>query len=161
LVRGWVFEMPGQIILVNGEDVTVLTRTEGAGRGASRVGTFPEVREHLKREQRRLADDRDIVCEGRDQGTAVFPTAPVKFFFRASVQIRADRRARELRDRGQAVDLAQIAEQIAARDLQDENRAIDPLRQPADAMVLDTTHLSPDDVFDRMLAAVNRCRSMA
>ena len=95
-VRAWTFEMPEDAVLVNGEDVTALTRTEDAGRAASRVGTFPEVREHLKSEQRRLAAGRDIVCEGRDQGTAVFPNAPVKFFFRASVETRAERRVKEL-----------------------------------------------------------------
>jgi cytidylate kinase len=159
LVNGMTFDMPGDRVLVNGEDLTAHIRTEGTGRAASRVGTFPEVRARLKAEQRRLADDRDVICEGRDQGTAVFPDAPVKFFFRASVEVRADRRLRELLARGQSPDPAAVRHQIEARDRQDETRAIDPLQKAADAVEIDTSHLDEDAVLRLMTEVVGRCRS--
>lgn len=158
-VNAFTFDMPGDRVVVNGEDVTARVHTEEMGRAASRVGTFPEVRARLKAEQRRIADARDIVCEGRDQGTAVFPEAPVKFFFRASVEVRAGRRLRELQARGLPADFADIARQIAARDKQDENRPIDPLRKAADAVEIDTSHLSADEVLRVMAEVVGRCRS--
>jgi cytidylate kinase len=159
VVNALDFEMPGDRVLVNGEDVTAAIHTEEMGRAASRVGTFPEVRTRLKAEQRRLADDRDIVCEGRDQGTAVFPDAPVKFFFRASVAVRAERRLQELLARDVPADPEDIRRRIEARDRQDENRPIDPLRKAADAVEIDTSHLTEDDVLRVMAEVVGRCRS--
>lgn len=157
-VNALSFDMPGDRVLVNGEDVTALVHTEEMGRAASRVGTFPEVRTRLKAEQRRLADDRDIVCEGRDQGTAVFPDAPAKFFLRASTAVRAGRRVRELRDRGLPADEADVFRQIEARDRQDEARPIDPLRKAADAVEIDTSHRTADEVLRLMAEVVDRCR---
>jgi len=159
LVARMTFDMPGDRVLVNGEDLTPLVGTEEMGRAASRVGTFPEVRAKLKAEQRRLADDRDIVCEGRDQGTAVFPDAPVKFFFRASAEVRAARRVQELRARDLPADPDEIRRRIEARDRQDEARPIDPLRKAADAVEIDTSHLTEDEVFRLMAEVVGRCRS--
>lgn len=159
LVDRLTFEMPGDRVVVNGEDLTPFVRTEEMGRAASRVGTFPEVRAKLKAEQRRLADARDIVCEGRDQGTAVFPDAPVKFFLRASAEVRADRRVRELQTRGLPADVAEIRRQIEARDRQDETRPIDPLRRAADAVEIDTSHLSEDEVLRALAEVVVRFRS--
>lgn len=153
------FDMIGDGILANGEDLTPFLRTEALGKAASKVGTFPEVRARLKAEQRRLAEGRDIVCEGRDQGTAVFPEAPAKFFFTASADVRAARREKELLARNQPTPRAVIRDQILLRDYQDENRSIDPLRPAADAIAIDTSHLTEDDVHQRMLAAVERCRS--
>lgn len=153
------FEMPADRVRVNGEDVTDAIRTEEIGRAASRVGTFPEVRARLKAEQRRLADDRNIVCEGRDQGTAVFPDAPVKFFLRASVEVRAARRLQELRDRNLPADADDIRRQIEARDRQDETRAIDPLRKADDAIEIDTSHMTADQVLQAMVEVVRQCRS--
>ena len=116
-------------VRLNGEDLTDYIYTEAMGRAASRVGTFPEVRARLKAEQRRLAAGRDIICEGRDQGTAVFPDAPVKFFFTASPETRARRRAEQdgIDPDRQPEAFAELVRQIVARDRQDEERPIDPL----------------------------------
>jgi cytidylate kinase len=161
-VAGYTFEMTDTRVKINGKDLTDYVYTEEMGRAASRVGTFPEVRARLKAEQRRLAAGRDIVCEGRDQGTAVFPDAPVKFFFTASAETRASRRAEQLgldpaRD-PQA--FAGLVRQIADRDRQDEERPIDPLRKAPDAVVIDTSDLSINEVLTRMVEVVDRCRSL-
>jgi cytidylate kinase len=159
LVAGYSFELPGDRVLLNGEDLTAAVRTEEAGRGASRVGLFPEVRARLKQEQRRLAGDRDVICEGRDQGTAVFPDAPVKFFFRASADVRADRRVAQLAALGLPADRAAIRASIVLRDRQDETRPIDPLARAADAVEIDTSAITEDEVLRLMLDVVGRCRS--
>lgn len=159
-VADYTFTMSDTRVWLNGHDLTDFIYTEAMGRAASRVGTFPEVRMRLKQEQRRLATGRDIICEGRDQGTAVFPDAPVKFFFTASPETRALRRAEQ-----EGIDatthpaaLAELARQIAARDRQDEQRAIDPLRQAPDAVVIDTSTLTQNEVLSQMLEVVARCR---
>jgi cytidylate kinase len=158
---GYSFEMTDTRVKINGRDVTDHIYTEAMGRAASRVGTFPEVRARLKAEQRRLAADRDIICEGRDQGTAVFPDAPVKFFFTASPETRARRRAEQdgIDPARQPEAFAELVRQIAARDWQDEERPIDPLRKAPDAVVIDTSHLTQNEVLTRMVEVVDRWRS--
>lgn len=156
-VANFFFDLHGDRVWINGEELSDHIRTEAAGRSASRIGTFPEVRARLKAEQRRIADDRDVVCEGRDQGTAVFPQAPAKFFFVASAETRARRRADQDRLGPDAVP--ELVAQIAARDRQDETRAIDPLRRADDAVLIDTSEVPPDAVVARMLEVIARCRS--
>ena len=158
-VARFSFEMTDTEVRLNGEDLTPHVFTEAMGRHASRVGTFPEVRAALQKEQRRLADGLDVICEGRDQGTVVFPDAPVKFFFTASAETRAERRAAQEGLGADPATRAELVRQIQARDRQDETRAVDPLRKADDAVVIDTTHLTPDEVLARMLEVVNRCRS--
>lgn len=148
------FEMPPGQVVLNGVDYSEKSHCESAGEWASKVGTFAEVREKLKAEQRRLAAGRKIVCEGRDQGTAVFPDAPFKFFFWAAPEVRAERRAEQLRAQGQSVDYETILKQIIERDDRDENRALDPLKQAADAMRIDTTYDNADVVLARMVETV-------
>jgi cytidylate kinase len=159
-VAGFTFELTDTRVKVNGRDLTDWVYTEEMGRAASRVGTFPEVRARLKAEQRRIAAGKDVICEGRDQGTAVFPDAPVKFFFTASPETRARRRAEQLGldPEADAEAFAELVRQIAARDRQDENRAIDPLVQAPDAVPIDTSELSLDEVLTRMTEVVDRCR---
>ncbi|MGL6097447.1 MAG: (d)CMP kinase, partial [Fimbriiglobus sp.] len=94
----------------------------------------------------------------RDQGTAVFPDAPAKFFFHASAAVRADRRAAQLRDAGLPADRDAIFEQIVARDRQDETRAVDPLCAAADAVRVDTSAIGPDEVLAVLLEVVRTCR---
>jgi CMP/dCMP kinase len=159
LVNSYHFEMPGTDVWLNGADFTWRVDSEHAGAAASRVGMFPEVRERLKAEQRRIAAHEPTICEGRDQGTSVFPDAPVKFFVTASVDVRAQRRAEQEAKAGRPADLRVLREQIRFRDMQDESRPIDPLRQAADAIAIDTTTLTPDDVLAIMVAEVQRCRS--
>jgi len=161
IVGRFRFVMTGDDTVLNGINLTALLGSEDAGRGASRVGTFIEVRTKLKAEQRRLAAGQSTICEGRDQGTSVFPEAPLKFYFIASVEVRAARRCEQLRQRGIDCDSADISAQITARDRQDTERQIDPLRQAADAIAIDTSDLSPNEVLKQMLSAVDRCHSRA
>jgi len=148
------FEMPPGHVLLNGIDYTEKSHCEAAGEWASKVGTFAEVREKLKAEQRRLAYGRRIVCEGRDQGTAVFPEAPHKFFFWASPEVRALRRVEQLKSQGKIAEFEIVHRQILERDFRDENRELDPLRAAPDAIRIDTTHESADAVLAQMIARV-------
>ncbi len=150
---GWTFDLNGTRVRLNGNDLTDLIYTDRLGQGASRVGTFPEVRERLKAEQRRLVTNRNVICEGRDQGTAVFPDAPVKFFLTASPETRAQRQAE--REGGQPEDFLQS---IIDRDQRDEGRVLDPLKQAPDAVRIDSSNLTTDEVLARMLEVVERCR---
>lgn len=161
-VAGYSFEMTDTRVRLNGRDLTDYIYTEAMGRAASRVGTFPEVRERLKAEQRRHAAGRDIICEGRDQGTAVFPDAPIKFFFTASAETRARRRAEQdgIDPERQPEAFDELVRQIVARDRQDEERPIDPLQKAPDAVVIDTSDLSLNEVLTRMVEVVDRWRSL-
>lgn len=161
IVNRFHFTMPGDETFLNGVNVTSLLASEEAGKAASRVGTFLEVRTKLKAEQHRIADGQEIICEGRDQGTSVFPNAPVKFFFSASVDVRAKRRIEQLEREGVAFDEDEIRQQIAARDKQDMERPIDPLKMAPDAIAIDTSALTPEEVLNRMLRVVESCRSRA
>jgi CMP/dCMP kinase len=158
-VNDFAFDMTDNKVILNGVDVTDDVTSEDAGRGASKVGTFPEVRAILKAEQRRIAAGRNIICEGRDQGTAVFPDAPVKFFFWASPEVRAQRRFEQEREAGREADYAAILAQIIHRDHQDTDRAIDPLRPAHLAVWLDTSDRPLDAVITDMKRVVDLCRS--
>jgi len=141
--------LPGRVLL-NGEDVTVAIRAPEISQGASKVGEIAAVRDFLIPQQRQLAAGRDIVCEGRDQGTVVFPDAPVKFFITADVRVRAERRYRELVARGLDTTLDREVAELKERDRRDSQRPVGALKQPPDAVVIDTTHLGPDEVLDRL-----------
>lgn len=145
-------------VLLNGVDVTDRLGSEEASRGSSRVATFLCVRRKLQEEQRQVAAGRNIVCEGRDQGTAVFPNAPLKFFLYADPKIRAERRTAQLRQNNEIVDPAKVYEEIIKRDHQDENREHDPLRAAEDAIRLDTSHISIEELVQQMLTKAEQCR---
>lgn len=122
---------------------------------AARLGQVPLVRAYLCEAQRKLAEQRPLVVEGRDMGTVVFPTARFKFFLDATPEVRALRRLRDLEARGQAADLAELTEQIRKRDAMDRNRPIAPLRAAPDAIAVDTSHLDIEGVLGILLHAVN------
>ena len=122
----------GRVIL-NGEDVTHLLRDPRISQLASTIATKPIVREHLAKLQREIAKDKNIVCEGRDQGTVVFPNAAVKFFLHADPQERARRRQRQLAAKGKVINLATVFQEIQERDERDATRAIAPLKAAQDA----------------------------
>jgi CMP/dCMP kinase len=147
---------PGRV-LVNGEDVTTAIRAPEVSDGASKVGEIAAVREFLIPQQRRIAAGRDIVCEGRDQGTVVFPDAPVKFFITADVRVRADRRYRELVARGVDTTAEQVLEELKKRDRRDSERAVGALKQPPDAIVIDSTNLTPGEVLNRLEEEIRKC----
>jgi cytidylate kinase len=155
-LAGLRLEMPPGQVLLNGEDVTTAIRTPEVTHASSAVAVNPEVRCVLADMQRTLAEGRDFVCEGRDQGTVVFPHADCKFFLIANVGERARRRQREMVERGEAVDLASLQRAIEERDQRDAARDISPMRPADDAVLLDTTSLSLDEVVDRMEAQVRK-----
>ncbi|MDA0821535.1 MAG: (d)CMP kinase [Proteobacteria bacterium] len=129
-------------ILVNDEDVTEKIRSEIAGSDASEVAAIPAVREALLVYQRECLRPPGLVADGRDMGTVVFTTAALKIFLTASPEVRAQRRYKQLKQKGIDVNLARLSEDIAARDRRDEQRTVSPLRPASDAIILDTTALN-------------------
>jgi cytidylate kinase len=125
--------------MVDGEDLSGAIRTHEAGQLASKVSVVPAVRDHLVAKQRSMGEPGDVVMEGRDIGTVVFPDANLKVFLSASPQERARRRCAELAQRGETADVEAVAREIMERDHRDQNRAHSPLRPAADALVVDTT----------------------
>jgi cytidylate kinase len=152
-------EMPpdGRVVL-DGEDVTGLIRTPEVTAASSELAVVPAVRRRLAELQRTCAAGRDMVCEGRDQGTVVFPDAGCKFFLTADPAERVRRRQRELTARGRAVDLDALRRDVAERDQRDAGRALAPMRPAADAVVLDSTALTLEQVVDHMEQEVRRRR---
>jgi len=128
--------------------------TEAIAEGASLVARDQRVRDVLLPVQRRAARSGDVVAEGRDMGTVVFPVAAVKFYIDADVEVRAQRRRLEYESRGDRTSRGEILADIAQRDERDRTRSASPLRPADDAVTIDTTHLSPDEVVDMMLGHV-------
>lgn len=138
-----------QHVFVDGRDVTAEVRLPEVSHGSSIVASNPAVRRELAARQREFAHGRNIVTEGRDQGTAVFPNAECKFYVTANAEERAARRQRELHERHeQAVPFDDILRQIRERDERDKTRIVDPLRAAADAIRVDTSGLTPEEVLD-------------
>jgi CMP/dCMP kinase len=142
---GLRFDGAGRVF-AGGRDVSDAIRTLEMGAAASRVSALPGVRGLLVEQQRRLAGDTDIVMEGRDIGTNVFPDAAVKVYLTARPDVRAARRAAELRAEGEQVDDAQVLAALLERDRRDSTRAVAPLRKAADAVELDTSGMTLDEV---------------
>jgi cytidylate kinase len=137
-----------------GRDLTDAIRTPDASQLASKVSAVPAVRERLVAKQRAMGAGGNVVMEGRDIGTVVFPDAPVKIFLEASARERARRRAAELQTRGLPADVDAIAADIAERDARDRGRAHSPLRPAADAVVIDTTNTPIDEVVTALHALI-------
>lgn len=135
-------EADGQRVLLNGEDVSDEIRSSRVAQYASKCSAVPEVRAFLLDTQRALAEERSVVMDGRDIGTVILPNAEVKIFLTASVQARAERRFRELAERGQEVTLEGVRADLERRDRQDTTRSIAPLRQAEDAVLLDTSGMN-------------------
>jgi cytidylate kinase len=151
-------EMPAGQVLLNGVDVSDAIRHPSISDASSRVAVEPHVRAVLVQWQRQVAQGRDMVCEGRDQGSVVFTDSPCKFFLTAPVETRAARRLEELRARGSHTTLEAMIEDIRIRDHRDATRAVGPLMRPDNAIVIDTTGLTAEQVLDRLEAEVRRCR---
>ena len=146
-------------IELDGREVTGDIRSEQAGQGASRVAAWPPVREALLERQRAFVQAPGLVADGRDMGTVVFTAAPLKVFLTASAQERAMRRYKQLKDKDSAVSLAALSREIAERDLRDSTRSIAPLKPAPDAILLDSTGLTVEDVVGQILA-LGRARSL-
>ena len=148
-------ESPAEIVL-EGEVVTQAIRQEHVGQLASRVAATPVVRSALLARQRSFRENPGLVADGRDMGTVVFTDATLKVFLTASVKERAQRRYMQLKESGNDVSLPRLEEAICARDEQDTNRAIAPLKPAVDALMVDSTNLSIDEVFQRVLDATKQ-----
>ena len=146
-----VYENGEQQIILNDENVSRLIRNPEISKAASSFAQVPEVRERLLILQRELADKRPVVMDGRDIGTKVLPTASVKIFLTADVKVRAERRYKELTEKGEKVNLEDIMSDIKSRDEQDMNRKVSPLVQAGDAVLVDTSSLSIDEVVDAII----------
>lgn len=144
----------GVDVYLSGVDVTREVRSEFGGKGASAVAVIPEVRSALLERQRELAVAPGLVADGRDMGTEVFPESPLKIFLTASAEARAERRQAQLLARGESVSLPRLLEAIKERDARDSNRDASPLVAAEDAVNLDSTALSIDEVFNRVLDLV-------
>lgn len=148
------FTEEGQRVLLNGEDVTGQIRTPEASRAASDFSALPCVRSFLLGLQQDLAKTNSVVMDGRDVGTVVLPWAQVKIFLTASPEERARRRHRELLEKGEAPSYEEILSDMIARDYQDSHREIAPLRPAPDAVLLDSTGLTLDEVVERIVGLV-------
>ena len=140
-----------QIVLLNGENVNSYLRTEEVGNMASVSSAVPRVREKLLSLQRKLAKDMSVVMDGRDIGTTILPEADVKIYLTASSLTRAKRRYLELQEKGTVCNLDEIQKDIEERDQRDMNREISPLRQAEDAVLVDSSDLTIQQVVDRIL----------
>lgn len=154
-----IYEDNVQKVLLNGEDVSSLIRSEEVGNMASKSAQNGRVREKLVELQRQLAAKTDVVMDGRDIGTCVLPGADVKIYLTASVHTRAVRRYKEYLEKGMEADLAQIEEDIEKRDHQDMNREISPLKKAEDAVLLDSSDMTIDEVLDAMTAVCEKKKS--
>lgn len=156
---GFSFHLEGAeqetLLYVNNVPVGGEIRNEVVGAMASRLAAVPVVREYLQHAQRLLGETVSLVAEGRDMGVKVFPQARHKFFLDAAPEVRAERRYKELVAKGERVSLAELTEQIRQRDTFDRTRAVDPLRPAADAMLIDTSTMTVDEVRDMLLRTLS------
>ena len=143
-----------QQVILNGEDVSGLIRTEEVGNTASAVSVYPAVRAHLLELQRSLAASRNVIMDGRDIGTVVLPNAQVKIYLTASSMVRARRRYDELTAKGETCDLEKIRQDIEDRDYRDMHRETSPLKQAEDAVLVDTSDMTIEQVIDRIVELI-------
>ena len=146
-------------VFLAGEDVSDAIRTEACGSNASRVAALPAVREGLLARQRAFRQSPGLVADGRDMGTVVFPDAGTKVFLEASPEERANRRYKQLKEKGMNASLRDLVKEIAERDARDRTRSVSPLKPADGALVIDTTHLSIEAVVERVMAQLGRAGS--
>ncbi|MCI5938260.1 MAG: (d)CMP kinase [Eubacterium sp.] len=139
-----------QHVILNGEDVSTQIRKEEVGKQASIVAKYPAVRTKLLELQRAMAAKYDVIMDGRDIGTVVLPDADVKIYLTASASVRAERRYKELVEKGETCDLKKIEQDIIQRDEQDMNREIAPLKQAEDAVLVDSSYMTIEEVIDKI-----------
>lgn len=142
------------VLYCNGEPLRGEIRTEAVGTGASVISSHPEVRDALMGAQRDMGEARSSVLEGRDIGTVVFPNADVKIFLTADPEVRARRRVEQLEERGEDVDFDEVHADIVERDRRDRERDVAPLEQADDAVRVDTSGLTIDQVVEKILGIV-------
>jgi cytidylate kinase len=138
-------------IELDGMEVTALVRAEQTGQGASRVAAWPAVRSALTERQRAFAEAPGLIADGRDMGTVIFPSAPLKIFLTASAEERALRRYNQLKGKDSGVSLVALLREIAERDERDSTRAVAPLRPASDAFVIDSTGVTVEAIVERVI----------
>lgn len=143
-----------QHMFLDGENVTAAIRENEISACASKAAAIPAVRSFLMEMQRRTAREHDVIMDGRDIGTVVLPQADLKIFLTAAPEARADRRYRELLERGQQADFSQVLQEVLERDQRDRSRVTAPLRQAEDAVQADTTGLDLDESFQLLLGII-------
>ena len=148
------FSPNGEVFLEE-QEVEALIRTESAGNNASIVAAIPSVREALFKRQRAFLQHPGLVADGRDMGTTIFPEAPLKVFLTASAEERAKRRYKQLIEKGNNVKLESLRVEIEERDKRDMNRSASPLKPAQDARIIDTSTLSIDEVFQKVMGLYN------
>ncbi|MBZ4662128.1 MAG: cytidylate kinase [Thermotoga sp.] len=141
-------------VYINGEDYTEKIQSPEAGVLASNFARLEVVRRHLVRIQREICDDKNIVVEGRDIGTVVLPNAHLKIFLTASLEARVERKLKEYQKRGLKVTKEEVERELISRDEQDSKRNVAPLKPAEDAVIIDTTSMSVEEVLDRILKLV-------
>ncbi|HRP35636.1 MAG TPA: (d)CMP kinase [Gammaproteobacteria bacterium] len=156
LARDLPVRFAGERVLLGGRDVSAEIRSETCGERASRVAALPAVRTALVGLQRSFRRPPGLVADGRDMGTVIFPDAELKVFLTASAEERAMRRYKQLKEKGFDVNLRDLSAEVAARDRRDAERAVAPLRPAPDAVVLDSTELSIDQVVEAVLDELQR-----
>ncbi len=145
-----------QHIFLDGTDVSTEIRQEEVGENASVVAKNQAVRNRLLALQRQMAEKQDVIMDGRDIGTVVLPDAQVKIYLTASASVRAERRYKELVEKGETCNLKKIEEDIIARDEQDMNREIAPLKQAEDAVLVDSSYMTIEEVVDKIIEIVEK-----
>ncbi|MCP3700982.1 MAG: (d)CMP kinase [Aliivibrio sp.] len=150
------FKAEGDLVkvILEGEDVSAELRKEETGMAASKVAALPQVREALLRRQRAFSSQPGLIADGRDMGTVVFPSAEVKIFLDASAEERANRRMKQLQQKGLDVRFDRLLSEIQERDDRDRNRAVAPLRPAEDALVLDSTSMNIDEVVAQAITFI-------
>jgi CMP/dCMP kinase len=155
-IRFFERELDDPRVLWCDQDVTDAIRTEQAAAAASKVAAFPLVRSALLDKQRELRQAPGLVADGRDMGTVVFPDAELKIFLEASVNERALRRYKQLLQKGNPANLDDLLRELAERDLRDRTRSVAPLKAAEDAVIIDSTHMSIEAVFDAVMSAAQQ-----
>jgi cytidylate kinase len=151
LARGLRIRFADELVLLDNQDVTEEIRSETSSQNASRVAAIPAVRDALLDRQRAFRQAPGLVGDGRDIGSVIFPDAALKVFLTASVEARAQRRTKQLKEKGNSAILADVVKELQIRDERDSNRPVAPLKKLDDAYLLDTTEISADQAVDQVL----------
>ena len=153
-----VYENGEQQVILDGENVSGLIRTQEVGNAASTISTYGPVREKLVKLQKELAEVSDVIMDGRDIGTCVLPNAQVKIYLTASSRVRAERRYKEYIEKGMEADIDVIEKEIIERDYRDSHREISPLMKAPDAIYLDSTDMTIEEVVETVIKIIEQKR---
>ena len=152
------YEDGEQIVLLNGENVNHLLRTEEVSAMASKSSAVAEVRQHLLDLQRTLARNFNVIMDGRDIGTTILPNADIKIYLTAADEVRAERRFKDLAEKDPTVRFEDVLADIRERDYRDMHRDVSPLKQAEDAVLIDSSYMTPEEVVDKICSLVEEKR---